>query len=173
MATNIRGLTINLSEFPDLVVIYLGMQVRNLRGLTTLISFGPKIKAAVRRSRRTCCSMRAFSIHPFPCTPECDSTGGIFNPSKPGHGRCRIRSGGLISGRILVAQGFGTKPISCGEDGGHQRRSRQVARVCQLRARGRQKERRFALASAWGCRENRPFLLRSRMTPRKVFQHHS
>jgi len=28
--------------FPDLVVIYLGMRVRTLRGLRTLISFGPR-----------------------------------------------------------------------------------------------------------------------------------
>jgi hypothetical protein len=39
--------TIDLSEYPDLVVIYLGMRARSLRGLKTLISFGPKIRAAV------------------------------------------------------------------------------------------------------------------------------
>jgi hypothetical protein len=39
--------TVNLSSFPDLVVIYLGMRVRTLRGLKTVISFGPKISAAV------------------------------------------------------------------------------------------------------------------------------
>jgi Domain of unknown function (DUF4188) len=47
MTARVQRTTVNLSEFPDLVVIYLGMQVRTLRGLKTLISFGPKISAAV------------------------------------------------------------------------------------------------------------------------------
>jgi hypothetical protein len=47
MTARVQRTTVNLSEFPDLVVIYLGMQVRTLRGLKTLISFGPKISASV------------------------------------------------------------------------------------------------------------------------------
>jgi hypothetical protein len=39
--------TVDLSQYPDLVVIYLGMRVNSLRGLKTLISFGPKISASV------------------------------------------------------------------------------------------------------------------------------
>jgi fumigallin biosynthesis monooxygenase-like protein len=39
--------TVDLSGFPDLVVIYLGMKVRSPRGLMTVLSFGPKISAAV------------------------------------------------------------------------------------------------------------------------------
>jgi Monooxygenase af470-like len=39
--------TADLSEYPDLVVIYLGMRVNTLRGIQTLLSFGPKISAAV------------------------------------------------------------------------------------------------------------------------------
>ena len=39
--------TVDLSSFPDLVVIYLGMRVRSLRGVWTLIGFGPKISASV------------------------------------------------------------------------------------------------------------------------------
>jgi len=39
--------TVDLSQYPDLVVIYLGMRVNAPRGLLTLISFGPKISAAV------------------------------------------------------------------------------------------------------------------------------
>jgi Domain of unknown function (DUF4188) len=35
--------TVDLSGYPDLVVIYLGMQVHSLRGLKTLFGFGPKI----------------------------------------------------------------------------------------------------------------------------------
>lgn len=40
--------TVDLSAYPDMVVIYLGMRVQSLRGLITLMSFGPKITAAVQ-----------------------------------------------------------------------------------------------------------------------------
>ena len=49
MAARTRRNTVDLSAFPDLVVIYLGMRVRTLRGLRTLISFGPKISTAIDR----------------------------------------------------------------------------------------------------------------------------
>lgn len=39
--------TPDLAEFPDLVAIYLGMQVKAPRGLKTLVSFGPKIQRSV------------------------------------------------------------------------------------------------------------------------------
>jgi hypothetical protein len=39
--------TVDLSAFPDLVVIYLGMRVEEPRGLETLQALGPQIDAAV------------------------------------------------------------------------------------------------------------------------------
>lgn len=48
MTTPVQRMTADLSSFPNLVVIYLGMKVRTLRGLGTLFNFGPKISAAVR-----------------------------------------------------------------------------------------------------------------------------
>ncbi len=39
--------TVDLSQFPDLVVIYLGMKVRSPRGLWTVLKLGPKISRAV------------------------------------------------------------------------------------------------------------------------------
>ncbi len=39
--------TVDLSDHPDLVVIYLGMKVRTVGGLRTLMRFGPQINAAV------------------------------------------------------------------------------------------------------------------------------
>ena len=47
MASTPDRTTVDLSQYPDLVVIYLGMQVKSLRGLKTLISFGPKIRQSV------------------------------------------------------------------------------------------------------------------------------
>ena len=38
----------DLSSYPDLVVIYLGMRVNSPRGVQTLISFGPKIRQSVQ-----------------------------------------------------------------------------------------------------------------------------
>ena len=40
--------TVDLSAYPDLVVIYLGMRVRNLRGLRKLVATGRQIQAGVR-----------------------------------------------------------------------------------------------------------------------------
>ena|SRR5215472_7973731 len=39
--------TVDLSGFPDLVVIYLGMRVNTFQGLKTLFGFGPKIARSV------------------------------------------------------------------------------------------------------------------------------
>ena len=39
--------TVDLSGYPDLVVIYLGMRVNALTGLKTLAGFGPQIAGSV------------------------------------------------------------------------------------------------------------------------------
>jgi hypothetical protein len=39
--------TVDLTDYPNLVVIYLGMSARSLRGIKTLLSFGPRIQKAV------------------------------------------------------------------------------------------------------------------------------
>jgi hypothetical protein len=47
MSANVNRQTVDLSGFPDLVVIYLGMRVNRLTGLKTLLGFGPKIAGSV------------------------------------------------------------------------------------------------------------------------------
>jgi hypothetical protein len=47
MATRPKRETIDLSAYPDLVVIYLGMRVNTFRGIQTVLGFGPKISGAV------------------------------------------------------------------------------------------------------------------------------
>jgi hypothetical protein len=47
MSTAVERRTVDLSQYPNLVVIYLGMRVNRLTGLKTLIGFGPKISGAV------------------------------------------------------------------------------------------------------------------------------
>ena len=43
----IQRMTADLSAYPDLVVIYLGMRAQSMRGLITLGTFGPGIAKAV------------------------------------------------------------------------------------------------------------------------------
>ena len=39
--------TVDLSQYPDLVVIYLGMRINTLAGIKTTLGMGPKIEASV------------------------------------------------------------------------------------------------------------------------------
>jgi hypothetical protein len=48
-STGVNRQTVDLSEFPDLVVIYLGMRVHAVRGLGKLLQTGRQIQAAVAR----------------------------------------------------------------------------------------------------------------------------
>ena len=47
MRSTIERRTVDLSAYPDLVVIYLGMRVNALSGLKTVFGFGPKIARSV------------------------------------------------------------------------------------------------------------------------------
>ena len=47
MPTPVTRHTADLSAYPDLVVIYLGMRVNTLTGLKTVFGFGPQISASV------------------------------------------------------------------------------------------------------------------------------
>lgn len=47
MATKVERKTVDLSAYPDLIVIYLGMRVNRMVGLKTLFGFGPRISKSV------------------------------------------------------------------------------------------------------------------------------
>jgi hypothetical protein len=47
MGSTVRRRTVDLSGFPDLVVVYLGLRVNTLTGLKTVAGFGPKIADSV------------------------------------------------------------------------------------------------------------------------------
>jgi hypothetical protein len=47
MPTPVNRQTVDLSAYPNLVVIYLGMRVNRLAGLKTLLGFGPQISDSV------------------------------------------------------------------------------------------------------------------------------
>src|SRR3990172_8476042 len=46
MPTTVNRQTVDLSAYPDLVVIYLGMRVRTLAGIKKLLGLGPRIDKA-------------------------------------------------------------------------------------------------------------------------------
>ncbi len=47
MSAKVNRVTVDLSPYPDLVVIYLGMRVNSLKGVGTVLKFGPRISGAV------------------------------------------------------------------------------------------------------------------------------
>jgi len=48
MSTRVDRRTVDLSKYPDLLVIYLGMRVNRLTGLKTLFGFGPQISSSAK-----------------------------------------------------------------------------------------------------------------------------
>jgi hypothetical protein len=48
MSRTVERRTVDLSAYPDLVVIYLGMRVRTLAGVKTVLGFGPKLAQSVK-----------------------------------------------------------------------------------------------------------------------------
>ncbi|WP_027482056.1 DUF4188 domain-containing protein [Deinococcus pimensis] len=48
MASNVDRRTVDLSAYPDLVVMYLGMRVNALTGFRTVFKLGPQIDGSVR-----------------------------------------------------------------------------------------------------------------------------
>jgi hypothetical protein len=47
MPTKVERKTVDLSGYPDLIVIYLGMRVNRVTGFKTLFGFGPKISNSI------------------------------------------------------------------------------------------------------------------------------
>ncbi|MFN7928818.1 MAG: DUF4188 domain-containing protein [Blastocatellia bacterium] len=47
MKSKIERVTVDLSAYPDLVVIYLGIRAQSWRGLSTIMKLGPQIKQSV------------------------------------------------------------------------------------------------------------------------------
>jgi hypothetical protein len=84
MPPKVNRVTVDLTPYPDLVVIYLGMRVNSLRGLKTVLQFGPRIDAAVASQPAGLLLHERLLFSLFPCTWACANTGAISNLSKPG-----------------------------------------------------------------------------------------
>lgn len=66
MPTKVDRRTVDLSQYPDLVVIYLGMRVNKLTGLKTLFGFGPKIASSVEAQPDGLLAHEIFLFSLFP-----------------------------------------------------------------------------------------------------------
>jgi hypothetical protein len=66
MPTTVNRQTVDLSQYPNLVVIYLGMRVNRTAGLKTLFGFGPKISASVAAQPKGLLLHENFVMSLFP-----------------------------------------------------------------------------------------------------------
>jgi len=66
MPTSVNRRTVDLSQYPNLVVVYLGMRVNRLTGLKTMLGFGPQISnsVAARPDGLLCHENFLFSLFP-------------------------------------------------------------------------------------------------------------
>jgi Domain of unknown function (DUF4188) len=67
MRTRVERQTVDLSKYPDLVVVYLGMRVNRLYGIKTLLGFGPKITSSAQAppDGLLCHEIFLFSLFPM------------------------------------------------------------------------------------------------------------
>jgi hypothetical protein len=66
MPTKVERKTVDLSAYPDLIVIYLGMHVNRLTGLKTLFGFGPRISKSVSEQPDGLLRHEFFLLSVFP-----------------------------------------------------------------------------------------------------------
>jgi hypothetical protein len=66
MPTKVERKTVDLSAYPDLIVIYLGMRVNRLAGLKTLFGFGPRISKSVAEHPEGLLRHEYFIVSLFP-----------------------------------------------------------------------------------------------------------
>lgn len=66
MPTRVERQTVDLSQYPDLVVVYLGMRVNRIYGIKTLLGFGPRISSSVRAQPDGLLRHENLIFSPFP-----------------------------------------------------------------------------------------------------------
>jgi hypothetical protein len=103
--------TVDLSAYPDLVVVYLGMTVNVLTDVKTLFGFGPKIEGSVAARPMAYFFTRIFSTRCFRYTSGCDNIGEILNRLNASHGQNPIANGRSSFCETLGGLVFGTNSI--------------------------------------------------------------
>jgi hypothetical protein len=66
MATKVNRRTVDLSQYPDLVVIVLGMRVNRITGLKTVMGMGPRIESSVKAKPEGLLEHENFMFSLFP-----------------------------------------------------------------------------------------------------------
>ena len=105
--------TVDVSNYPDLVVIYLGMRVNELRGLLPALQFGPKLQRAVKEKPVGLLRHELLFFPFFHSISAFDSTGAILTAWSVGLAPVHTRNGGNYSLRRPPGTGSGMRPISC------------------------------------------------------------
>jgi hypothetical protein len=95
MKTSVKRQSVDLTGYPELVVIYLGMRVNALTGLKTLLGLGPQInKAGAARPPGLLHFENKIIYSLFPSTLGCVGTGETLNRWRTGPDHPRTKSGG-------------------------------------------------------------------------------
>ena len=110
--TKVNRQTVDLSAYPDLVVIYLGMRAKSLRGIPTLLSLGRQIARATAAKPDGLLLHENFTMSLLPPLSACGNTGVTLERSKRGRGCCRTKTGGRASCAIRAVLRSGMKLIA-------------------------------------------------------------
>jgi hypothetical protein len=107
MATKVERKTVDLSGFPNLVVIYLGMRVNRMTGHQDAARlWPPRFLPPQPPSPPACSRTRPSSIPYFRRTSGCGNTGAIWNPCWHGPAPIPIGNGGNPSFNNSGGTGF-------------------------------------------------------------------
>ena len=112
MTRALNRTTADLSSYPDLVVIYLGMRVNEPRGVKTLASFGPKIRKSVEAQPDGLLLHENLLFSLFPPHAGMRQYWRDFDSLERWPGLCRTSSGGSSSCETGAAPAFGMRPTS-------------------------------------------------------------
>lgn len=112
MPTRVKRQTVDLSGYPNLVVIYLGMRVKSMRGLGRLFKLGPQIQQSGAAHPDGLLNHENLLFGLLPPHAGMRQYWRDFDRSNGGHAAYRTKRGGRNSCAIAVAPDSGTKRIS-------------------------------------------------------------
>ena len=96
MPTRVERQTVDLSSYPDLVVVYLGMRVNRITGIKTLMGFGPKISNSVAAQPPGLLRHETIVYSLFPMHIGMRQYCATWIRCSPGRAPIHIASGGSI-----------------------------------------------------------------------------
>jgi hypothetical protein len=106
--------TVDLSGYPDLVVVYLGMRVSKPRGLKRLLGLGPQIQRSWKEQPDGLLLHEDIVWSLIPPHVGMRQYWRDIDSSNAGRDRSRIAAGGGTSWPTRAAPGSGTRRTSCG-----------------------------------------------------------